>query len=35
MSHELQMVLWVALAYIAARIVNNYVSVSKLFGPGV
>jgi hypothetical protein len=35
MSPELKYVLWIAVAYIAARVVNNYVSVKSLLGPGV
>jgi hypothetical protein len=34
MSHEVKYLLWVATAYIAARIINNYITVTKLIGPG-
>lgn len=30
MSTELMQILWIALAYLAARIVNSYVSVTSL-----
>jgi hypothetical protein len=35
MSDEFKYVLWIAVAYIAARVINNYVSVKTLLGPGV
>lgn len=35
MSDEMKYVLWIAVAYIAARVVNNYINVKSLLGPGV
>ena len=35
MPHEFYFVMWIAIAYVVARIVNNYVSVRTILGPGV